>query len=132
MAQQPEREVQAGLGSKGYGQGNFGTAIPPPVAIPTPLPGQASSGASLGADWTEACATAPDPIPATPADVEEWLTTFTPFTASNCMPPEIGQQVLWRGFKTGRSGSASTALEYFNGTVRDLQFEDNELFVYVT
>ena len=48
------------------------------------------------------------------------------------MPPEIGQAVLWRGFKTGRSGNPSTALEYINGTVRDLQFEGNELYVYVT
>ena len=35
-----------------------------------------------------------------------------------CPPPEIGQQVLWRGFKYGRGGGQSTSVEYFNGSVR--------------
>ena len=74
----------------------------------------------------------PDPIAATQADLDEWMETFTPFDSTNCMPPEIGQQVWWRGFKTGCAGNPSTALEYFNGTVRDLQFEGSELYIYVT
>ena len=49
------------------------------------------------------------------------------------MPPDIGQEVLWRGFKTGKSGNPSTKVEYFNGRVRDLQFDEgNELYLYVT
>ena len=49
------------------------------------------------------------------------------------MPPATGQEVLWRVFKTGRSGNPyDFELEFFNGTVHDVQFEGDELYVYVT
>ena len=128
-----EASVLPFLGTKGYGKGNFRQAIPPPEAIPLPKqPAASSSAHSLVA--LDACQSqaGPDPIAATQEDIDEWLATFTPFDATNDMPPEIAQKVLWRGFKVGRSGNPSTALEYFNGTVHDLHFEGTELYVYVT
>ena len=53
-------------GHKGYGKGNFGTAIPPPEVVDQ---GDADE--------------VPPPIPATTADVESWMQTFTPFHATN-------------------------------------------------
>ena len=111
------------LGSKGYGKGNFGVAVPPPEHVPFYAKEEASSSAARSD-----VAQAPDPIKPTQQEVDEWMQTFTPFDATHCTPPEIGQEVLWRGFKQTRSGNPSTKLEYFNGTVRDLVFEGNELF----
>ena len=102
-------------GHKGYGKGNYGTPIPVPQRV----------------DCADPIA-APPPFPATSADVTSWMEAFTPFHPTNCTPPEVGQDVLWRGFKKGRNGNTSTRCEYFNGTVHGLDIEDDELYVYVS
>lgn len=86
VSEEPLHPALAGIGSKGYGKGNFGTALPPPVAIPTPA-GGASSSAAHWDSWTDCVPAVPEPIPAKNSDVESWLEHFTPFTATNCMPP---------------------------------------------
>ena len=47
-------------------------------------------------------------------------------------PPEVGESVLWRNVKKGRSGIASTKCEYFNATVREVVVEEDcELYLYL-
>ena len=132
MQEKPPDEMQGQWNTKGYGKGNFGTPIPPPERVSM----QVSATSSSSCSWELAApivdTVPPDPIPATQAEIDAWMASLEPITPSNCQPPEIGQTVLWRGFKTGRRGNPSTAFEYFNGTVRDLNFEGNELIVYVT
>ena len=127
------KPVEHPLGTKGYGKGNLGTAIPAPIAIAPPADDPAASWDR----WVEAQPQEkqiPDPIRPSQVDIVQWLSEFTPFSSSNYMPPEIGQEVLWRGFKQGRSGGISTQVEYFNGTVRDIGCDDvtHECYVYVT
>ena len=77
----------------------------------------------------------PEPLRCTTAEVEQWLAdSFKPLlNLSQHTPPEVGEDILWRGFKMGPRGGASTQTEYFNGKVRSLSLnpDDNELFVYV-
>ena len=75
----------------------------------------------------------PDPIAVTHEDIDMWLATLTPFDATNCMPPAIGQEVLWAVFSRGRSGNPyNFNLEFFNDTVHAVHFEGDQLYVYVT
>ena len=45
------------------------------------------------------------------------------------VPPEIGESVLWRGFKPGKHSYHK--FEHFNGKVRGVTVEDNEWYIYV-
>ena len=58
---------------------------------------------------------------------------FKPLTnISVKTPPEVGENILWRGVKTGKGGNPSTKCEYFNGKVRSMEVdEDNELYLYI-
>ena len=76
----------------------------------------------------------PVPIPATTEQVDEWVaTSFKQLTnISTKCPPEIGETVLWKGVKRGRGGNPSGKCEYFNGTVRNVQVEEDlEIYVYI-
>ena len=68
-----------------------------------------------------------------PADVEEWMQgSFRKLKdLSTKTPPEIGESVLWRGVKTGRAGHPSTTCEWFNGKVRGVNVEENEVYLYI-
>ena len=78
-------------------------------------------------------ASIPPSIAATEEMVQEWIRdNFTPFIPTSSTPPEVGDWVLWRGYKLGPNGNASTKCEYFNGIVHTIQVEYNELYCYVT
>ena len=127
-----------GFGCKGEGKSaNYGTAIPPPTLVdPADLPAairSASSSSGLVKEDPHEDDEIPSPIPATTEDVEMWMESgFRKLTnISTKMPPEVGESVLWRGVKTGRHGQPSTKCEWFNGKVRYVQVEENEVFLYI-
>ena len=138
----PEAPVETavfvrGFGFKGEGKSsNYGTSIDPPsVVAPADLPpalqGPSSSSSQAAAPPIP---DVPPPIAATTEDVEEWVATnFKPLkNLSTKCPPEIGENILWRGLKTGRGGNPSTKVEHFNGKVRYMQMEgDGELYLYL-
>ena len=112
------------VGTKGYGsKANYGIAIPPPEIVPS-AEQEGSFAVSLSA-VVAACSAlptvysgqdtaCPDPIPVTPEEIEEWMSgTFSPVAFSNQQPPEVGDEVLWRGCKVGKKGRQSTAVAYF-------------------
>ena len=125
-----------GFGKKGEGKSaNYGTAIPPPTLVdPSDLPEAIRSVSSVLVK-EDPCKDddTPPPIPATTEDVEMWMETgFRKLTnMSTKSPPEVGDSVLWRGVKTGKHGHPSTKCEWFNGKVRYVQVEDNEVFLYI-
>ena len=131
----------SGFGHKGEGKhANYGTHIPPPSVVPpdeldalvaqgTCIPGQQQPGSSAAA-----AAAPPDPMPVSSAEVEGWINgSFRPLSnLSTKMPPEVGESILWRGVKSGRSGQPSTQCEYFNGKVRHLMVDSqDELWLFV-
>ena len=127
-----------GFGLKGEGKSaNYGVAIAPPTKVPPPdvpdalQPGSAS--ASPGGEAPPSDEGIPPAIAATTELVEEWVSgSFKQLTnISTKIPPEIGESVLWKGVKKSKSGNPSTTCEYFNGKVRMMQVEDNELYLYV-
>ena len=128
--------VCARLWKKGEGKSaNYGTAIPPPTLVdPSDLP-EAIRPVSSVLVKEDPCKDddTPPPIPATTEDVEMWMETgFRKLTnMSTKSPPEVGESVLWRGVKTGKHGQPSTKCEWFNGKVRYVQVEDNEVFLYI-
>ena len=70
---------------------------------------------------------------ATDKDVEGWFKTNYKVlgNASSCWPPEIGDNVLWRGIKKGKHGFASTTEEWFNGKVSHIRWDyDDEGYRY--
>ena len=130
----------AGFGYKGEGKSaNYGTLIAAPsVVSPAELAqiGLLSSSSAAMAISDAVMSTpkqCPDPIPATFQQIETWLRqSYRPLEVSHNNPPEIGECVLWRGVRTGKSGQPSTTVEYFNGTVRYLKVtNEGELYVYV-
>ena len=138
----PKAVYVTGFGCKGEGKGaNYGISIPPPSLVFGWEVPQWSGGASShegaakqepGAERPESAC--PDPIAASPAEVERWIAgCFRPLTnISTKMPPEIGESVLWRGVKTGAAGNPSTVAEWFNGKVRYIAFDAaGEMWVYV-
>ena len=55
------------------------------------------------------------------------------FRPNNSNPPQVNQHVLWKGLKKGRYGAVSTQLEYFNGTVRSVEKnDDGHVFYFVS
>ena len=128
-----------GFGFKGQGKSaNYGILIAPPAIVPpADLPAAlqvASGAASSGGDARREVDNVPAPIPATTELVELWVSeNFKKLSnISTKIPPEVGESVLWRGVKTGKSGNPSTTCEYFNGKVRMVEVEaDSELYLYV-
>ena len=104
--------------TKGRGKfASLGVPIPPPQPIDEPVPEPA-----------------PEPIRATPQMVEEWIEEeFKRFKPNNSHPPQLNDEILWRGLKRGRSGAVSTQVEYFNDVVRDMETDsDGNVFYMVT
>ena len=130
-----------GFGFKGEGKAaNYGVAIPRPTLLPPPQvpPPAPQPGSPSGIEGVEAPPPSepliPAPIQAKTEEVEEWVSSnFKPLTnLSTKTPPEIGENILWRGVKTGKAGCPSTKCEYFNGKVRSLQVDEHgELFLYL-
>ena len=127
-----------GFGLKGEGKlANYGVEIPGPVVVPKEEAASTQHSASssgLPAPQTPPGGPKiPPPIQATTEDVEAWVTgSFKPLSnISQNIPPQLGESVLWRGVKTGKSGAPSTTCEYFNGKVRSLAVEDDEVYVYL-
>ena len=128
-----------GFGCKGEGKdGNYGVRIPPPTKVdpkdlPFPYDGPASSSAGTPANPTLGEEEAPTPIAATTEEVEAWMAAeFRALTdLSTKEPPEIGDNVLWRGVKVGKHGNPSTKCEWFNGKVRHIGVEKGEIFLYI-
>ena len=128
-----------GFGFKGEGKkGNYGIGIRPPflisgAALPMCLQQPSASSGLQGAAAFIPEAVIPPPIAATTEMVEHWITSsFRPLrNLSGKCPPEVGEQVLWRGVKTGKRGNLSTKIEYFNGTVRGIDFTDEDWYLYV-
>ena len=94
----------------------------------------ASGSASSGGDARREVDNVPAPIAATTELVELWVSQdFKKLSnISTKIPPEVGESVLWRGVKRGKSGNPFTTCEYFNGKVRMVEVEaDHELYLYV-
>ena len=129
------------VGTKGFGKdSNYGIEIPPPVSIPWPgLPDFAAPAAVSDHVATSepifglGVSMPPEPIPALSEEIEQWMEeNFKAMHFSNRTPPEVGEDVLWRGAIVGKRGMPSTKVEYFNGTVRALWVDpEHELWVYV-
>ena len=127
---QPTQPDHPPLGYKGCGvKGSYGLAVDAPcVVFPPAAAGQDVISSSQSAASAEMA------IAITAEQIQEWLTDYSPFPTQNQWPPFIGQEVLWRGFKTGPSGGISTAKEYFNGTVHHWKVDPdtNDTIFYVT
>ena len=128
------------FGYKGEGKrGNYGVVIQPPQLVsPDSVPKdpqQAASSSSHGGGAPPDPPLIPTAIAASTEQVEEWVqASFRPLrNLSGKSPPEIGDNVLWRGVKVGKHGYPSTVVEYFNGKVQHLEVstEDGELYFYV-
>ena len=133
--------IESGLGRKGEGKmANYGVTIDPQTLVdeadlPLALQQPSSASSGHGGEAHKSEPLIPPPIPATSEEVEHWMSScFKPLTnISTKNPPEVGESILWRGVKTGRSGQPSTKCEYFNGKVRHIAVEpdDHELYVYI-
>ena len=119
-------------GFKGEGaKGNYGVPIPVPELVTLQKTTQGTSSSSSGAPYQTSPRPVPTPLPKgcpqyetpSPEKIDQWVKdNFTPMTnLSSEIPPRVGQQVLWRGMKKGRSGGDSTKVEYFNGTVHEIE-----------
>ena len=75
----------------------------------------------------------PLPIMPTTEEIESWMqSSFRKLTdLSTKSPPEVGESVLWKGVKKGKHGQPTTNFEYFNGKVRGVKVEDDELYIYI-
>ena len=131
--------------SKGYGKGNFGLPIPTPLLIEvpentkaagdSPPPTQPDSPEPHDAFDRAGRGLKPPPaIAATPQYVEVWISeAFVPLDGiSSLRPPPIGSDVLWKGFKKGRRGGPSSAVEWFNGTVHKTVNEADGWYAHVS
>ena len=125
-----------GFGRKGEGKNaNYGVQVPEPQVVPvSELPPEARTLLERppGLD-TEPTSEIPPPIAATTEVVEEWiregLTQLV--NLSGKIPPEVGESILWRGVKKGKSGGPSTKEEHFHGRVRHVSVENDEIFVFL-
>ena len=129
-----------GFGFKGEGKkGNYGIGIDPPsIVLPSDLPPDARSsvfGDQVDEDFRpwDPEGNIPVPIAPTTEEIESWMqSSFRKLTnISTQSPPDVGDSVLWRGVRTGKRGHVSTKNEYFNGKVRGMSWEGNELYIYV-
>ena len=131
-----------GFGCKGVGKdANYGVAIAPPSVpsaeeLPVELQRPSSSSGAFEVDLLPEPSLPPDPIAATSEEVEEWMrSSFRPITNldtnDRSFPPEVGDNILWRGVKTGPHGQPSTKCEYFNAKVRHRAFDKDGLWFYV-
>ena len=88
----------------------------------------------LGHDLdAEPIAEIPPPIAATTDEVEEWIQCgYTQLVhLSSKIPPEIGESILWKGLRKGKSGGPSTKEEFFHGRIRHVTVENDEIFLFL-
>ena len=104
-------------GSKGYGKGNYGTEIPGPSLISAPQ--DVTTGARYVGPttvphyrWAEPM---PEPVKVTEAIVQEWLLTFKELTPTHSTPLLVGEDVVWRGFKKGKTAIRAPMLNISMG-----------------
>ena len=130
-----------GFGFKGEGKhANLGVEVPRPALVrheDLPANLQATTSHYIGppdiqeGPWTSP--TIPPPIAAKPEEIQGWISANYRRLTNLCVqkPPNVGDSILWRGVKTGRSGGTSTTVEHFNAVVRHIEQQDGETFVYV-
>ena len=105
-------------GFKGFGKGNFGSVLPKPSS-----------------DALSSNASSPIPYARFPesSEVELWINEhFEKLSTREERRPRKGDVVLWRGFKRGRHGGASTAVEYFRGEIHEIIEDGKETFYSVS
>ena len=125
-----------GFGRKGEGKdANYGAQVPEPqVVCISELPPEARGKMELGPDLdAEPISGIPQPIAATTGEVEGWIQSgFTQLVnLSSKIPPEIGESILWKGLRRGKSGGPSTKEEFFHGRIRHVTVENDEIFLFL-
>ena len=120
------------FGCKGYGKGNYGTEIPGPSLISAPQ--DVTTGARYVGPttvpyyrWAEPM---PEPVKVTEAIVQEWLLTFKELTPTHSTPPLVGEDVLWRGFKKGKTAIRAPRLSISMGQCME-QSGRKESFIFM-
>ena len=107
----PAAEQSLVAGYKGYGKaGNYGVAVPPP----RPLDPATESTRGL----------APVARGPTESEIADWMQAFEILQPMVKPIIEVGQVVLWRGYKMGAAGGASTTEEFFRGEVHRIIPDD--------
>jgi hypothetical protein len=101
-----------GKGHKGYGTGNYGTEIP----VPCPI-GERQA--------VKAAHIIPKARSATEHEIQQWmvdnfevLPDFQGLRGGGDTPYELGDVVLWKGFKNNNKNSL--AIEYFRGVINEI------------
>ena len=124
-AQVAETEAAHGQGFKGFGKGNWGTPIPPPQVVP-----------NAAVDGYEVLnAEGPPPArAATMSEIDSWIQNhfekLKETTVRSNRLYEVGDVVLWRGFKG--NNPSSTKVEYFRGKIHQIkQDASGEVFYQV-
>ena len=125
-----------GFGRKGEGKdAKYGTQVPEPQMVSiSELPPEVRGKVELEPDLDAALASEiPDPIAATTSEVEEWIESgYTRLVdLSSKVPPEIGESILWKGLRKGKSGGPSTKVEFFHGRIRFVSVEDDEIYLFL-
>jgi hypothetical protein len=106
-------------GFKGYGKaGNYGVFVPPPRPLD---PATESAKGSL----------APFARGPTEDEIAAWMSNFEILQPMVNPIVEVGQVVLWRGYKMRASGGASTNEEFFRGEVHRIIPDDGNGTRYV-
>ena len=101
-------DVRVCSGFKGYSKGgNYGEVVPPPRRLDTAT---ASASGTLALRPFTPYARGP-----TEDEIAEWMERFEALPATP-YPIEVGNVVLWRGFKKGKKEGASTSEEFFRCT----------------
>ena len=105
-AESLDDDVRVCSGFKGYGKGgNYGEVVPPPRRLDTAT---ASTSGTLASRRPYARGPTED-------EIAEWMERFEALPATP-YPIEVGNVVLWRGFKKGKKEGASTSEEFFRCT----------------
>ena len=124
------------FGRKGEGKdANYGTQVPEPQVVPiSELPPWRRGKVEHLPDLDTAPASEiPQPIAATTSEVEEWIESgYTRLVdLSSKIPPEIGESILWKGLRKGKSGGPSTKVEFFHGRIRFVSVEENDIYLFL-
>ena len=125
-----------GFGRKGEGKdANYGAQVPEPQVVsiselPPEVRGKMELGPDLDAELTSGI---PQPIAATTSEVEGWIQSgYTKLVnLSSKVPPEVGESILWKGLRRGKSGGPSTKEEFFHGRIRYVTVEKDEIFLFL-
>ena len=120
-AESLDDDVRTCIGFKGYGKGgNYGELVPPPRLLDTTT---TSASGTLASRRPYARGPTED-------EIAEWMEKFEDLPATP-YPIEVGSVVLWRGFKKGVNGGASTSEEFFRGEVHRIIPDDGHGIKYI-